>query len=350
METVRALGGVRWVVIQQNLLIPLSFLLFLIILAYWRPSLISPIGSMGLAYFLSALLGLAFLIIWPGITFRFGENLAGWNPLKDLFIYSWPIFLSSILLLALNGLDSLILGLFTRPEEVAFYNIAMRTAPLVAFPLLAVNAVVPPLFAQFHQRGDIRGLEMVARSTARWMYFAALPLAILTILLAPELLNLFGPDFAQARFALSILALAQLVNVAAGSVGLILQMTGNQWGLILVELITCLAVAPLMAGGAAFFGLNGLVVASALGLAGLNVLMAWAVWRRLEIKAFARKVGQANLAGLVGVGLFYLVLQYLGTIGGVIFFILGYVAMTAKTIRQEWFNLFKDHGMEKSVT
>jgi O-antigen/teichoic acid export membrane protein len=344
METVRALGGVRRVVIQQHLLIPLSFLLFLTIFAYWRPILITKTGSMGLAFFLSALLGLAFLIIWPGISFRFEESLAGWNPLKDLFIYSWPIFLSSILFLALNGLDSLILGLFTRPEEVAYYNIAMRTAPFVTFPLLAINAVVPPLFAQFHQCGDIRGLESLARSTARWMYFAALPLAIITVLLAPVLLGFFGPDFVKARFALSLLALAQLLNVSVGSVGIILMMTDNQWALIMMQTITAVSVVPAMALGAAFGGLNGMVVASSLGIVGTNVLMALAVWRRLKIKAFAQKVGPANFGGLFGVGLFYLTLPYVGPFGGAAFFFLGYLALSGKTIKEELMSLLQNPG------
>jgi hypothetical protein len=180
--------------------------LLLTVFAYGRPSFISHPRTIGLAYLLSVSLGLIFLMTWLGKNFRVKENCPGKPLLKDLFIYSWPLFLSSILWLALSGLDSLILGLFTRPQEVAYYNIAMRTAPLVALPLVAVNAVVPPLFAQFHHRRDLQGLEMMARSTARWIYFAALPLAITTILLAPTLLGFFGTDFTQARFALSILA------------------------------------------------------------------------------------------------------------------------------------------------
>jgi O-antigen/teichoic acid export membrane protein len=349
VETVRALGGVRWVILQQNVLTPISFLLLLTLVAWGGHGYLIQ-SSLALAYLLSALLGLIFLIIWPGINLGFKGSLSGGSSLKDLFRYSWPLFLSSILFLAVNGLDSLILGLFTRPQEVAYYTIATRTAPLVTFPLLAINAVVPPLFAQFHHRGDFRGLEMVARSTARWMYFVALPLAIMTILLAPTLLGFFGPDFAQARFALSILAVGQLVNVSAGSVAFILQMTGNQWGLIMVQIITAIGVVPLMALGAAFMGLNGVAVAGALGIAGLNVLMAWAVWRRLQIKAFAQKIGPANLGGLLGVALFYLTSPYLGPFGGAVFFAAGYLALAAKPIQQELSSLLENPRLTESVS
>jgi O-antigen/teichoic acid export membrane protein len=213
---------------------------------------------------------------------------------------------------------------------------------------VAVNAVVPPLFAQFHHRRDLQGLEMMARSTARWIYFAALPLAITTILLAPTLLGFFGTDFTQARFALSILAVAQLGNVSAGSACFILQMTNHQWTMIMMQLQAAIITVPCLILAGAGFGLNGVAVASALGIAGVNLLMARAVWRRLKIKPFAQKVGAANLGGLLGVGLFFLTSPYLGPMGGTAFFALGYLALTAKTIKQELSNLLQNRNLEYS--
>lgn len=334
MEAVRAQGGVRWVIVQQ-MLNPSSFLILLIILSLAGSSFLSGSEALGLVYFISVSLGLAFLALWPGSYLSHQKPVIRTASLKDLLWYSWPLFLSSILWLVFGGIDSLILGLFSRPEEVAYYNIATRTTPLVTLPLIAINMVVPPLFAQFYQMGDLRGLEMMSQATARWMYFVALPLALLTILMAPELLGFFGPDFTKAQFALRVLAIGQLINVASGSVGFILSMTGNQKALF-TSLVTAAAVViPLMAFSALTFGLNGLALVSALGAAGINVLMAWAVWRRLKIKAFAQRVGWANLGGLLGVGLFYLVAHYLGPFWGMAFFSLGYLGLTAKTLKAE---------------
>ena len=334
-ETIRALGGVRWVIIQQHMLTPLIFLILLLILA--QAGHYGEEGSrpLALAYLLSTLLGLIFLAVWPGLIVRQQELSVGTTSFFDLLRYSWPLFLGNVLWLGQSGLDSLILGWFTSPEDVAYFNIAARTAPLVTFPLLAVNMVVPPLFAQFHQRGDLKGLERVSQTTARWMYFVALPLALVIILLAPDILGLFGPNFTKARFALSVLALGQLINVASGSVGFILAMTGQQWAIITMLAITSGIMIPLLALSAAAFGLYGLALVSAGGIAGINILLAWAVWRRLKIKPFAQGVGRANLSGLLGVGLFFLSKPYLGTLGGAACFSLGYLALTAKTIRHE---------------
>jgi len=348
-ESVRALGGVRWVIIQDSLMHPCGFLILVLIFAYTAPNLVAPSQSLGFIYLTINLLGLGFLA-WSPQSRRYIVRSSGsggpQGSVIELLGYSWPIFLTSMLAVYLGKLDSLILGLFTSPQDVAYYGIATKIIPFVTFPLFAVNAVVPPLFAQFYKRGELKYLELVAQKTARWMYYVALPIALLIILLAPEILGFFGPDFIKARFALNALVLAQLVNVAAGSVGFILMMTDQQRTLLVLQAVIGIATIPLMIILTATFGLNGMALTSALGLAGINVLMAWAVWRRLRIKAFARQVQWANLGGLIGVGLFYLAQPFLGSILGAGCFSLSYLALVARPLKQEISGILRPQWLE----
>jgi len=220
--------------------------------------------------------------------------------------------------------------------------------PLITFPLLAIEAVIPPLFAQFHHQGDLNGLEMVSQATARWMYFVALPLTLTIILLGPDILGLFGRNFTKARFALSVLALGQLIYVASGPAYVILAMTGQQWTITKMMAILSFLIVPFLVLATAAFGLYGLAVASACGNAGIHLLMAWAVWRRLGLKVFAQKVGRANLGGLLGVGLFYLSKPYLGAWGGAVCFSLAYLTLAAKPMRHELLGILQAHGYGKS--
>jgi len=342
-ETIRGLGGAKWAVVHGDVLLPLSFLVLLVGLGQAGFAVQDQSRLLALAYLGSTFLGLIFLFGWSKPIMPPNEPGAATTSFLDLLRYSFPLFLSSILWLALSGVDSLILGLFSYPDDVAYYQVAAKTALLVTFPLQAVNAVVTPLFAKFHQQGDMAGLENVAQATSRWMYFVALPLALLTLLLSPEILQLFGGSFAKARFALGVLAMGQLVNVACGSVGFILAMTGNQWTLIRTLAAAASLAVPMMALGAAAFGLYGLALASAGTTAGINILMAWGTWRRLGIKAYAQKVRWANLGGLMGISLFYLARPYLGAWGGAACFSLGYLALTAKIIKEELSGLLKVH-------
>lgn len=334
-ETIRGLGMVRWAIIGQYLVIPGSLLVLLVGGSYLVQGTVSQGQALGLAFLLSCLLGLIFLggrALWA--TRRQAGGDSG-TRFQELWRYSWPLCLNAVLGLALTTWDVLILGLFTSPAEVAFYGAAAKTAVLITFPLLAINGVVPPLFGQFYQRHDLASLEQVAQTTARWMYYITLPLTLLVILLAPQILAIFGPQFAAARLALSILAVAQLVNVAAGSVAFVLIMTAHQHTLLRLQLLVAGGTVPMMLGGAAFWGMNGLAVATALGVAGLNILMAWAVWRHLHIKTFVAGGGWVTASGLLAT-LFFLAANLLvGLVPATMIFLGSYLLLISKALFQE---------------
>ncbi len=335
-EGLRALGGVRWVVFSQDLLTPVLVFLLAMIMGYYGQSLMGPPQALGGVFLASSLITLGFLaaVLKSRFTgkFRTSANLAS---IKDLLKYSWPLFFSSLFMLVFWSLDSLILGFFSSPENVAYYESAAKTALITNLPLIAVNAAVPQLFARFYQQGDVQRLETVARTTSRWMYFVALPLGLLCMLAAPEILGFFGPGFTKADTALRVLAMAHLVNVSCGSVVLILAMTGHQLTLTLVQALAGLVGLPLMALAAAFHGLTGMAVAKALWLAGVSILMALAAWRHLKIRVFAADILHANLGGIVGAGLFFLLKGHLGIIWALAGFALGYGLVTLKSVRQE---------------
>jgi O-antigen/teichoic acid export membrane protein len=334
-ETVRGLGGVKWVVFQEELFSPLIFLILLVGLVWVGQNSLNQAKALGFAYFLKTLLGLGLLAGCAWFIMRPQDLCEGNSSFQELFRYSWPIFLGSAFGTMSSHVDSLALGLFTSPHIVAYYGVAIKIAPIIIFPLLAINAVVPPLFSQFYQTGDLHLLEMVAQTSARWTYFLALPLALLIILLAPELLKFFGKDFAEARFALIVLAIGYLVNAASGSVGFILQMTGHQWQVVRARLIIGVTSFPVIAIMAATLGLNGVALATALAMAGMNILMVLAAWRSLKIKVFAQKIKWANFGALIGVCLFYITKPYLGPAGATAVFLLGFLSLVANSLKQE---------------
>lgn len=337
-EAVRALGGARWVVLSQDGLQPLMFVLLLWGLA----------GDSGRAV---ALLGLALCLSQAGagalilgrLVAALGGRPAGPGQvsLRDLWRVSLPLYVSAGVWLAFSSLDSLLLGWFQPPAQVAYFEAANKTALLVSLPLIAINAVLPPLFSHLHQQGERRQVEALGRVASRWTYFLALPLALGCLLLAPHLLEWFGPGFEAAALALRLLALAQLVNVACGSVGFLLAMTGHQ--VILTRLLAGAALAglPLVGLGAALGGLTGLAAAKAAWLVGVNVGMSLAVRRTLGVTIYAREVLPAHLAGAVAAALFLLTLPALGPVPAALLFGLAYLGLTARPLLQEMLLLFQ---------
>ena len=334
-ETLRSLGGARWVVTQQDFLVPVSLLA---LVGFWawkgHTASLSP-AALGLAYLISGTLGLGFLAVLLISYLKGHRQIAPRSRLGDLVRYSWPLYLSSLLMLAFSALDNLVLGFFTGPEKVAYYEAANRTALLVGLPLMAVNAVIPPMFAHMHQKGRLKELEGLAQCSARWMYYVSLPLALFMAALAPDILGLFGAGFGEGRWALQILILAQLFNVACGSVGFLLAMSGNQYALTATLAVGGAIGLPLMTAGAAVFGLNGLALAKGFWLVGVNILMSLGVYRRLGLKIFASGIGWANASAAVGFCLFWLIRPHLGPWPAAGAGALVYLALITRTLYQE---------------
>ena len=335
-ETLRSLGGARWVVTLQDFLTPVGLLVLVGFLIWKGQAAYRSPAALGLAYLLSGFMGLGFLAAILGSNLKGLREKESHTRLSDLLRYSWPLYLSVLLMLVFNAVDSLVLGFFAGPEKVAYYEAAGRTALLVSLPLLAVNAVVPPLFAQLHQRGRLRELEGLAQATTRWMYYVSLPLALFMAALASEILGLFGAGFEEGRVVLQVLIIAQLINVACGSVGFLLAMTGHQSTLTATLAVGGGIGLPLMAAAAAGLGLNGLALAKGFWLIGVNILLSLNVWRRLGLKVFANGIGWANGSAAIGFILFWLVRPHLGPwaaagVGGV-----AYLALIASTLFQEF--------------
>ncbi len=207
------------------------------------------------------------------------------------FRVSMPLFLVVGFQIALGQADLLIIGAMRGVRDAALYLAASKTAMLVGYLLVAINAVAAPLFSEFEVRGDRAGLQRLASVSAQWVFWPTLVLAVGLALLAPYILGLFGPDFITARWALYVLLVGQLVNAGCGAVGYLLGMTGHQNDTARVYGITALFNVALCYVGARVYGLTGAACATTLSM------IVWNVWlHRLTRKRIG--IGASILSSL----------------------------------------------------
>jgi O-antigen/teichoic acid export membrane protein len=198
---------------------------------------------------------------------------------------------SSVPLLFLAGLNIiytqtaiLMLGAIAGTHVVGLYGVANRGAELIAFVLTAVNSAMAPTIAGHYASGDVRGLQEIVTRVARATFLFSLPVAVGMIGFGHWFLeHLFGAEYVQARYALVILSWGQIINVAMGSVGLLLIMTGHEWDAALG--IGASALVNLLLGALLIprWGLEGAAFSAASSMVLWNILMAVAVYRRVGI-------------------------------------------------------------------
>lgn len=281
--TVRAaaLQGLRQIgdsVMTVSVLLPLT----VILLAPWW---VKDHGTQGAAaaYLAGALVALCYGVARWHLSLRRKPG-----PLQPVaahaLLRSGLHFLSiSALNLCVSWAGVLALGFWHESTQVGLYSTAYRTAALISFVLVAVNTISAPTFAALHEHGDVDGLERLARATAKLMTIAASPLLLVLIVVPEWIMGLFGAEFRAGAMALTIMAVGQFINVATGSVGYLLAMTGREKLLrnavaaaAGLNLLLLYVLVPT-------WGLVGTALASATALVVLNVLTALSVWRELGI-------------------------------------------------------------------
>lgn len=195
---------------------------------------------------------------------------------RNFFIASLSVFMQS-------SLGMVLAGYLMSAHDLGLLKSAQQLAVLISFILMVINAVFPPRFAELYHHGRHQELDRLARQSAVIGLALALPLLLVFLLLPGPVLGLFGPAFTEAALPLQIIALGQLVNVATGSVGFLLNMTGHE------ALMRNIALGTNALGLLLFFvlipplGVVGGALAIAFVLAAQNVIAVWYVWSRLGI-------------------------------------------------------------------
>jgi O-antigen/teichoic acid export membrane protein len=203
---------------------------------------------------------------------------------RELLQSSLPLFWVATMNLAMNWAPSLLLGVWCTNADVGVFNVALRTAQLTSFVLFAVNTIAAPKFAELYREGNLKQLGSMARNSAKLMVLAASPALLLFICFPGWIMGLFGQQFANRAVVLTILSIGQFVNVATGSVGYLLMMTGNERlvrnnvvFIALLSIVLNLILIP-------FAGVMGAAIATAFSLAAKNLIAVYLVRLRLSIQ------------------------------------------------------------------
>ncbi|MBW2659694.1 MAG: flippase [Deltaproteobacteria bacterium] len=196
---------------------------------------------------------------------------------------SLPLLWVASMNLIMGWTDILFLGIWTDSATVGVYGIATRTASLTGFILIAINSVITPQFAVLYNEKKLDELERVTQVGAMWMLLIALPVILFLLLFPKQLLHLFGTGFVQGAPFLRILVIGQLINVATGSVGYLLMMTGHERlmrnNIMLSALINLTGNFFLIPK----YGAAGAALSTAFSLAFMNLFSFYLVYKKLNI-------------------------------------------------------------------
>ena len=199
----------------------------------------------------------------------------------ELWHSSSNLWAASTMSLIVQWSGVLIAGALISSSEVAFLSAAQRTAMLTSFVLMVVNMVVAPRYALLWKENKVTEIQRLAKWSTRGMIALVLPVISIMLIFPDFIMGLFGDEFVVAGNLLAIMAVGQFINVATGSVGYLLNMSGHERDFRRVTMFAGPLTIILSYLFIVQWGVLGAAIATAVGLSLQNIGALFMVRKRL---------------------------------------------------------------------
>lgn len=229
--------------------------------------------------------------------------------------FATPNFLTNIVDIVLDAIDTLLLGFFGIPKvSIGQYSAAIKISGFIAMPLTSLNTMFSPTIAELHSKGEKHKLEAMFKVVTQWAITFSLPIFCISALFSAALLEILsGKDFIGAWPLLIAFGLGGMANAGTGSVGFMLLMTGHQklsfinsLAAVVINVVLGILLTPR-------YGAMGTAISTGLATSTVNFMRLLQVRLLLKMQPYQKKTLKPLGAGLIsslitGVLLYFLYL------------------------------------------
>ena len=198
---------------------------------------------------------------------------------------SAPMMSAKYLTMIYTWLDILILAWYATEPMVAIYRVATRLTSLATIPLISINSIAGPKFAEAFGANDDKRLQNSVRQATRLIFWSCVPFLVLFLVFPKFCLWTFGKGFTseEAIIVFIIVTLGQAANVLTGPVTVLLNMTGRQKVTMYYALATVVIDVSLNLILIPMYGIIGAAIATAVSRTVLNLGCALQIYITMGI-------------------------------------------------------------------
>ncbi|MFD1162279.1 oligosaccharide flippase family protein [Hwangdonia seohaensis] len=241
----------------------------------------------------------AFSIKLPVIIFKKVANLS------PILKYSFLIIIAGSIATILLDIDKVMLGHYIPIEQIAYYNVAIFIAAVIAVPQRSMHQILLPLSAKYLNERDFDSLKDLYKRSSLNLFIVSGFIFLLIVLNINQLYNIIPEEFNNGLFVVFIISVSKLYDAILGSNNAILFNSDYYrmvlfFGVILVIVMILLNILfiPL-------YGINGAALATFLAVFLYNTIKLFFVYRKFKMLPFSANTLKIGMCILIGVLLFY---------------------------------------------
>lgn len=182
--------------------------------------------------------------------------------IQSILNLAFPLMLASSFVVMMSQISIFIMVRYVSVLEVGLYAAAFKISMLSSIALKSVNSVTSPQFAALFKEGKLDELKQIVRFSTLLSVLVSIPIILLCVIIPQYILSLYGSEFMVAAYVLQVLALARLVDSAAGPTVVLLQMTDSEKAFRNITFLTLMGLIGLSVYWIPIYGIAGAAYAT----------------------------------------------------------------------------------------
>ncbi|GGD10264.1 oligosaccharide flippase family protein [Hyunsoonleella pacifica] len=225
----------------------------------------------------------AFNVYPPVITFKKVNNL------KSILNYSLLIIIAGLVATQLLDIDKVMLGKFIHAKNIAYYNVAVFIAAVIAVPQRAMHQILLPMSAKYLNEKDIDSLADLYKRSSLNLFIIGGLVFLLIVLNINQLYYLIADEYRVGLYVVLLISVSRLYDTLLGSNNAILFNSDYYkvvlvMGIVIVFLMVLLNIILIP-----IYGLNGAALATFIAVCLYNTSKVYFVYKAFKIIPFTIK-------------------------------------------------------------
>jgi stage V sporulation protein B len=230
---------------------------------------------------------------------------------REIISYSWPISISSVLIILVGQIDYLILGVYHPAADVGVYRIYIQIVVLLKMIQGSIARIYKPVISELIPDENYSEILNIYQRLSRWI-LSLTTLGLLVIILygTPVISLFFTAAYTSQPLALSILALGTFLNSLFGPEGMTLEAFGYTKLTLVNSLVMIIVNAGLDFILIPKYGIVGAAVGTSVSLAVGGLLGYLEIYFLNKMTPFTFQSFKILLAGILTSIMFYFYNQH----------------------------------------
>lgn len=222
----------------------------------------------------------AFSVKFPKITFK---RLIGIN---SILKYSFLIIVAGSIATVLLDVDKVMLGYYINIKEIAYYNVAIFIATVIAVPQRSMHQILMPLSAKYLNEKDFESLEDLYKRSSINLFIVGGFIFLLIILNINQLYFVIPEEFSGGLVVVFLISISKLYDNALGSNNAILFNSDYYRMVLILGVILVVLMVLLNIIFIPWLGINGAGIATFLAVFVYNSIKLFFVYKKFKILPF----------------------------------------------------------------